>query len=464
MTTKLVERAAPRRKGSSSGSGGWLGARAVVALLATWPVASRAQSVWVDAAAAQRALEEFKVICEKDAGRLWGVSLCGPVMLVEPSSRLIFTNTRPGEAGAPSTNGWFVATLPASESVSNTHVEWAGLSWAQVQWPVASGLEPQGSVLLHESFHRVAAAEKWPAGSGMPATSNAHLATLEGRYLLQLEWRALERALQAQGASRRSALEDALVFRLARRQRFSKATVEETQGEVGEGLAQYTGFKLAVEEPEGQRALATASLQRGPKAESFIRSFAYASGPAYGLLLDEAGARWRPEARDGADLGALLAKAVGLASPRTTPAELSRRASGYGGPALRASEVERERLEKRRTAELRQKLVVGPVLTVPLEGAKKIQMHPNSLVRLAELGTVYPTARLAGEWGVLTVTEDLLLDDTWKLATVAAPTEGADRRWSGPGWTLELNPGWALDAGPRPEDRRVVRDARGSRD
>ncbi len=428
------------------------------ALLVSLPLATRAQTAWVDVHVAEQALEDFRVVCEKDAGHLWGASLCGPVMLVDQTAHVLVANAH---AGAPDLSGLFVTVWPASENVSATAIEWAGLWWAQVPLPLPSNVEARRVSLVHESFHRLANSQKWPGFGGMTGVGNGHLDTLEGRYFILLEWRALARALESQGASRRSAIEDALAFRGARRERFASATVDESAGEWAEGLAEYTGVKLAADDAEGQRALAKADIETGAQRESFVRAFPYAAGPAYGLLLDEAGAEWRDKARGGADLGVLLASAVSLAPPRATPGEIARRAKAYGGPAIRAMEEERERLAKKRIADLRQKLVVGPVLILPLE-KPRIQLNPGTLVPMADLGTVYPTARLAAQWGAITVTKDLLLAGDWKQATVAAPSEGAGQTWRGDGWTLELKEGWSLGEGPRPRDRRVVLDARTS--
>ena len=38
----------------------------------------------VDPAGAAKLFREAKVLCERDGGRLWGKSLCGPIMLVDP--------------------------------------------------------------------------------------------------------------------------------------------------------------------------------------------------------------------------------------------------------------------------------------------------------------------------------------------------------------------------------------------
>jgi hypothetical protein len=42
---------------------------------------------------------------------------------------------------------------------------------------------------------------------------NEHLDTLEGRVWMQLEWRALRRALESSGSDRGEAVADALAFR-----------------------------------------------------------------------------------------------------------------------------------------------------------------------------------------------------------------------------------------------------------
>src|SRR6188508_596039 len=82
---------------------------------------------------------------------------------------------------------------------------------------------------------------KMPSGSG----ENAHLDSLEGRYWMRLEWRALARALDASGAARLTAIADALAFRAARQQRFPNAAVDEHADEIIEGIATYTQYVIA---------------------------------------------------------------------------------------------------------------------------------------------------------------------------------------------------------------------------
>jgi hypothetical protein len=46
----------------------------------------------VDPQLAQRYFEEATTLCERDAGRLWGVSLCGPMVIFDPRTGTRATN------------------------------------------------------------------------------------------------------------------------------------------------------------------------------------------------------------------------------------------------------------------------------------------------------------------------------------------------------------------------------------
>ncbi|QQR43424.1 hypothetical protein JKA73_31005 [Myxococcus xanthus] len=387
---------------------------------------------------------EFQRTCDAAGRRLWGHSLCAPLLVVHPVTRVFVASTWPSGSGT----GPWVGVFPSELTIANTALTWAGTTWVQLQGPLPDAPARRRALLAHEAFHRL----RTTLGHPGREKDNAHLDGIEGRTLLQLEWRALAAALRTTTPSVRTrAVEDALVFRRERRTRFPEAAVEEGLLEEHEGLAEYTGVALAVADARGRRALALENLDDAVKRSSFVRSFAYASGPAYGLLLDEAGPRaqgWRSRALAGADLGTLLQDALRLGTPEPSPEREAR----YGGAALRETERERARLAQARAEALRKKLVEGPVLHLPLV-RMRIQFNPGELIPLAEHGTVYPGARIVDAWGSLTTTSDVLLSSDWKTATVNAPPSGPrDARWEGDGWVLELAPGWRANKGPRPGD------------
>jgi hypothetical protein len=297
--------------------------------------------------------------------------------------------------------------------------------------------------MAHELFHRVQAELGFRGGN----PENQHLDTVEGRTLMQLEWRALAAALVAKDAGpRRRAIEDALVFRAARRRLVASAAAEERDLELNEGLAEYTGMTLAIPARAGRVAYALRGIGRMKDVPTFVRSFAYASGPAYGLLLDDSGAAWRERTRHGEDLGALLAGAEKLQTRTDDATAHALRAGRYDGARLRSGEQTRADRKQAVIDEYRRRLVDGPTLRIALRHMN-VQFDPRNQQPLGEAGTVYPSLRIADDWGILSVTGGALLASDWMSVAVAAPRDGAA---SGEGWTLDLRPGWKIAPGARP--------------
>jgi len=117
------------------------------------------------------------------------------------------------------------------------------------------------------------------------------------------------KALSASGETRRSAVRGALLFRGVRHEHCSRARVEERVMEMHEELAEYTGVKLA--------GIAAADVAQetedgSTRTPSFVQSFAFVSGPAYGLLLDAVCRGWRAGLTPSQDLGCLRQDALGL--------------------------------------------------------------------------------------------------------------------------------------------------------
>ncbi|MEO8367196.1 MAG: hypothetical protein ABI538_13430 [Pseudoxanthomonas sp.] len=405
----------------------------------------------VDPDGAAMVFTEAKALCEHDGGALWGRSLCGPVLLVDPADRSVIANQADAEGALSAHGGWFTGVLPASVTVANTPTEWSGTRWTQLLWPVDFDGMIRHVTLAHELFHRIQPA----LGLSRPEAGNGHLDTLEGRYLLQLEWRALARALMAQESGDRNArISDALAFRSERQRLFANAASDESALDINEGVPEYTGVRLGLDTPEQRRAYAIFDLSRFVEAPSLVRSFAYAHGPAYGLLLDEVDPTWRTRLASGRSPDQLLAAALPV-QPMPVGG-LQAGMARYDDGTLRASEVRREQQRLLRLVTYRAALVDGPVLGLPLTHAN-FRFNPQTLVSLDGIGTIYPTLELSDDWGTLIVEREgaLVLADKSR-ATVPAPAGAPSTR--GTGWTLSLNPGWRVVPGARAGDWRVAQD------
>ena len=409
--------------------------RALLAVLLV--VGAPALADGVDFAKAKGYFAERQALCDADGGRLWGKPLCGPMMVVEDASRDIAAN-QAGEGGALTPQGGlFTGKLPGGIPVSNTATRWDGVHWAMLEWPLPEDRHERGVLLIHESWHRI------QAELGLPARSPvaAHLASTFGRIALRLEWRALAAALAAQDAAkRREAIRDALIFRHWRRAATRGSAALENQLELNEGLAEYTGRKLSGEDA----AAIAAALERAERKSSFARSFAYASGPAYGYLLDSYGPDWRRRLTAKSDLGTLLAASAGVGSPVGDPKAAAQR---YGYAALAAEERDAERRHAEQAAHWTALLVKGPVLRLKL-AKMQIRFNPGNLFPLPPYGTVYPTLEITDDWGTLKVESGALIDKDWAWVILPAEARGS----------IALKPGWSLRPGKRKGDLAAVHD------
>ncbi len=391
--------------------------------------------------------QEVDAITRADGGALWGVSLGGGLLLVDPTTRIAYANQPDPQGRLARVGPVLRGEIPMDVNLANTALDWAGGKWSMILLPLPPEREKRATLLLHELWHRM------QDQIGLPATAaaNHHLDTRDGRYWLQLEWRALAAALAAEAADRTRAITDAILFRERRRAIFPGAAVEENAMEMHEGLAEYTGVKLSGA-PDLAQCVIEGELKEAPGKETFVRSFAYANGPAYGLLLDAAGASWRERLDPKTDLAAALLQAAQIKLPSNVPDAAEERARNYDSARLAAQENEREKTRRTLAAGYRARLVEGAVLKIPLR-QMSMQFDPGNLVPLESLGTVYPNIRVVDDWGILTVTSGgALLRADFSQITLSQPTNRTPPALAGEGWTLELKPGWSIAPGKRKGD------------
>jgi hypothetical protein len=322
---------------------------------------------------------------------------------------------------------------------------WAAVTWDTIaNWPART----RGELFLHESFHIVQPA----LVVNGPAGANEHLDSVDGRYWLRLEWRALARALRDSGELRLQAVREALAFRQARHTRYPDKVESERVLYVTEGFASYTQTVLAAPSESDAVARGIELLADAEAGESFVRTFTYTSGPAYGLLLDAAAPGWPRTVRGSDDPPALLMRALGV----QPVADAAAAAARYGGVELRAAEERREQQRQARLAELRQRFVDGPVFVMPCGGSGT----SNSLgaVVIPGAGTVFfHPYRLSGTCGTLSAESGVLETSDGRSRRLPAPKGGDGTTISGDGWTFTAGAGWVVRAGARPGDYEAVR-------
>ena len=393
----------------------------------------------VDQQRAQEYFKEAQALCERDGGRLWGVSVCAPMVIGDMRTRTFATSQPAPEGPRPQTIG-----------LVNAPIKWGATTWGAYVWDFMVNETPRGrhELMLHELFHGV----QPQLGLTIPTPPSEHLDGVDGRYWLRLEWRALARALRESGVARQTAVRDALAFRQARRALYPNNVESERANEIIEGLASYTGTVLSASSPTEAISSALDQLTVAETQESFVRTFAYASGPAYGLLLDASSPGWTRKIRSTDDLGALAMRALAVQPASDASASAGR----YGGPELRAAEQQRAQQRQERVAELRRRFIDGPVLLI--SGGGSGSFDSRGAVVIPDVGTVYFGAfRSSGQWGTLEAEKGVLVASDGGSRRVPAPVRQDERTVSGDGWTFKAAPGWIVREGARRGDYEVVR-------
>jgi hypothetical protein len=393
----------------------------------------------VDQQRAQEFFKEAQALCERDGGRLWGVSICMPMVIGDARTQTFATSQPPPAAPRPKLIG-----------ILNGPIQWGDTMWAALSWDTVAPQTPRvrSGMFLHESFHIV----QMRLGLGVGTVSAEHLDSVDGRYWIRLEWHALARALRESGEPRALAVRDALAFRQARHARFPDKVETERALDINEGLASYTGIVLAAQSEADAIASALDELAGQESGESYVRTAAYASGPAYGLLLDAASPGWPRTVRASDDPAALLMRALGV----QPVADAAAAAARYGGAELRAAEEQREQQRQARIAELRRRFVDGPVFLMPGGGGGFSDSH--GAVVIPDVGTIwFGDYRMKGEWGALEADKGVLVSTDGRTRRLPAPVRGDGTTISGDGWTFKAAPGWVVREGARRGDYELVR-------
>ena len=416
---------------------------AVLPLL--WPAHAGAVQ-GIDRSLAREYFTEAEALSRADGGSLWNAPVHGPLLFVDRVTREVVANMADSTGLLREAEGVWVGTWPEGMGVWNGSVEYGGAIWTMLGWPLPTGRHARRVLLAHEMFHRLQRTQGWPSEN----PGNSHLDSEAGRSWLRLEWRALQAALSRTEDARRDAIRDALLFRTRRQRQFAAGAAEERALELNEGLAEYTGVVLAIEPNARDGWLVRHLDNHDANAErgSVVRNFAYASGPAYGVLLDAAMPTWRDSVREQGDFGEMLARAYDIDLPENVGELPEQRAVRYDGMRLFADEAARNARRLAQLAEFRTRFAAASSLRLPALERFSFTFDPNAVVPFDESGTVYLTTTVRDDWGTLTVTAGgaLMVREDGRVTHVLipAPSDAATRPVRGDGWQLELAEGWEI--------------------
>lgn len=358
-------------------------------------------------------------------------------LFVSPSTALRTRGSGPLEAVA----------LPPAAPRANTAYTLGSDRLAMIVLPLGEDVDANVRLLIHEAMHTLQPQHLPHPGNTEPMAGGDFLDRVDGRTWLFLELRALARALGSEAAERTAAVHDALAFRAHRDRLATPAERARLDAlDLAEGIPEYTAYRLS----DATAELLVPRLENAHERRvGWVRAVSYATGPAYGYLLDAInGPRWHERWRAGARLPNLLRDAVG---PDPSTASVTDRALRYDGGRLIAAERARDAERTRTLDSLRIRYLRGPVLRI-VPSAMQVSFDPNGQLPLAESGTVMHNFRWSSADGAeLVAPSGALVSATWSHVqvplgdvTIAEGLVTDALTVSGDGWRLTLPAGWMV--------------------
>ena len=119
-----------------------------------------AQASGIDTKLAAQYFRQLKQTSDRDAARTWGKALYGPIMFVDPRSGNVVANQADLEHKLVPRDGVFVGKLPNDINPANTALDWAGVHWTMVMWPVSEFRQSRERSLELSSGWEVVAGER----------------------------------------------------------------------------------------------------------------------------------------------------------------------------------------------------------------------------------------------------------------------------------------------------------------
>lgn len=321
-------------------------------------------------------------LCNNDNGKLWGLNLYSPVLGID-SLRNVVSNV----PDAPQ-------VFPEDMPVANSTTELDGKRWTIVLWPIPGDERAQSILLIHEMFH-YRQPELGLAPDRNP--NNAHLSNRDARTLLKLEWNALKKAVSSKGERKKAALVDALSFRTWRWHLYPGSVADECALEILEGLSEYTGRRIAF--PSDKAYIRDLSyFDYLYELDNLTRSFAYLSGPLYGMVLDQSGYPWQKEMKADSDLGSVVMKSYGIELPEDLETAVETAKVKYGFDEIDEVEQSFQTKKEERDEEIRRMFAPGNVIVLDSPNLS-IQFPPNGMIQQEDGSMVIYDGEVYCDWG-----------------------------------------------------------------
>jgi hypothetical protein len=381
--------------------------------------------------------------CYKDGGTLWGRNIFGPLMFIDRQQLMLYSNFPDREGILNKKDGVYSCSYSKELIINRDSLIFGGTRFALAILPpvedessiVFRGI--RGLYYFHQQFFGY---KPVPYDISVMDEKNARL-------WLKLEWRALRKAIEGEGNERLIALRDALIFRGANNEFFSKYVKDRVVFENYEGLAVFTGLLLGTENEEKFKTRLLKELDNIYSFPTYSRTYGSVLGAVYASF-----AYWKGfdfstiESANDIDLGSLVRDLYDIQLPTYCRDVAGSIALNYDLAAIQAEEGARDNEIRERIKRETRIFTEKPVVSIDLL-SPYFDYEPIDIVPADALGTIYRRLDVSDNWGKLMVEDGgCLISNNFRNLKIPAGSINKTNRTHiyGDGWSLVLNNGWEL--------------------
>ncbi len=384
---------------------------------------------------------KIEAACNRDNGNLWGKNLYGPMMFVDRTTRKITANQQDKEGLLREKDGIYTGVYPRELIINNIPVTFGGTLFAMVPLP---GEEDEFRIIsrsIHSLFHYFQESDGYTSADFNISIMDEKNA----RLWIKLEWKALRKAITAEGAEKQLAIRDALIFRGSNRESFQNYALDQTRFENYEGLATFTYIKLSTGSPEEYITRLFEYLDRIYSFISYSRSYGFIHGALYATLLNQKGFDFSKLDSADMDMGNLVRELYQIQLPEVCRDVAGSIALNYDLEKIVEEETRRDIQIRERIQRETGTFTEKPVVFLELE-SPYFDFEPEDIHPMDTLGTIYSKIRISDNWGKLTVDKGgCLVSNNFRYLRISAKGFREDKnRIEGEGWQLILNNDWEI--------------------
>jgi hypothetical protein len=399
------------------------------------------QDTWFTQEEASACFKRIEAACDSDNGKLYGKNLYGPLLLVERSTRKMYSDF-PDEEGMLKEKGdIYSGTYPKELVINNNPVYVGGTLYALCPVPRVKDETKLITRALHGLMHYF----QEVSGYTSSGYNTLKIDNKDARVWLKLEWKALRAALTSGENDKDIAIRDALVFRCSRNELYKADAIDEIRFENFEGLATFTSLLLSSTSDGEFIKRVLEQLDRIYSMDSYSRSYGGIHGALYATLLYQKGFNFGTVRSEDINLADKVRELYNVNLPGVCRDVAGSLALNYDIGSIIAEETKRE-------SDLREKIhrrvstfTEKPVIFLELE-SPYFDFEPEDIHPMDTLGTLYSSIRVSDNWGKLVVDKGgcLVSPGVSFMRVTARGLRSGKQHVEGDGWNLSLREGWEI--------------------